>query len=204
MQIKTLWLLLFLFTTTVVFSQQNKEIDTANISSKIKIINTGRWHPFIGIHVSADAEMFYIGPSFQIGTDFQLKKRIILTSYFHYFSKKINNNYNNSFSEKGNFKTVTGAVLCQMSTSNRLNRSFFIAGGIAIQSWRDNYTSGNTIWDKKRITILPAIRLGYFFPAGWHKLTVELNWTGPYSYTDGTTDAIEIATQLSLGIRFIL
>ena len=88
MQIKTLWLLLFFFTTTVVFSQQNKEIDTANISSKIKIINTGRWHPFIGIHVSADAEMFYIGPSFQIGTDFQLKKELFSLHIFITFQKK--------------------------------------------------------------------------------------------------------------------
>jgi hypothetical protein len=204
MQIKTLWLLLFLFTTTVVFSQPNKDIDTANISSKIKIISTSRWHPYIGIHLSADAEMFYLGPSFQIGTDFQLKRKILLTSYFHYYSKKIKNNYNNSFSENGKFKTFTGAVLCQINPGKNLRRSFFIAGGVAIQSWRDIYASGNTAWDEKRITILPAMRLGYFFPAGWHKLAVELNWTGPYSYSDGTTDAIEIATQLSLGVRFIL
>ena len=204
MQVKTLWLLLLLFTTDVVFSQANKVIDTVNISKKIKNINTSPWQPYLGIHVSGDAEMFYIGPSFQIGTDFQLKKRIILSSYLHYYSKKINTNNNNSFFEKGEFKTVTGAVLCQINTGKSLTRSFFIAGGIAIQSWMDNYTSVNDTWDKKRITLLPAMRLGYFFPAGWHKLTAELNWTGPYSYSDGAVSAIELVTQLSLGMRFIL
>ncbi len=204
MQIKSLWLLLLPFTTTVVFSQPNKEIDTANISKKIRNINTGRWHPYIGIHVSGDAEMFYIGPSFQIGADFQLKKRITLTSYLHYYSKKVNNNGNDFFFETGKFKTLTGAVLCQINTGKSLNRSFFIAGGIAIQSWMDNYSSSNNNWDKKRITVIPAMRLGYFFPADWHKFTVELNWTGPYSYTEGLGYTTEIVTQLSLGMRFIL
>lgn len=163
-----------------------------------------RLHPYIGIHLPGDAELYYIGPSFQVGTDYYLKKRLLLSGYGHYYAKIVDRlNRDNSF-EKGKFKTITGCILLQFNVSRNLNRSFFFAGGMSIQRWADNFKSSWNVWDIKRTTVLPAVRLGYFFPVYRFKLALELNGTGPYSYHEDNSDMLEILTQISVGLRLIL
>jgi hypothetical protein len=146
--------------------------------------------------------MYYIGASIQVGTDFQLRKRLLLSSYFQFFSKKVNRIYPTD-TEIGRFKTITAAALIQINTSAKLTRSFFLAGGICIQSWKDNFTNNYYGWDKQRTNLLPVARIGYYFPLGKLSMTIELNGTGPYSYQDGEWHSVEILTQLSFGTRFI-
>ena len=207
MQKNFLWLLLFLLTGTVAFPQHREKewtIICGDCShTKVKDSLRQRWHPYAGIHVSGDAEMFYIGPSFQAGTDFLLKKRIVLSAYIHYFGKKVNNVGTGGFFENGKFKTITGTILIQANIARSLKRSFFIGLGTAVQRWRDKYSSSFGSWDDKRTTVTPAMRLGYFFPGGNNKIAVELNGTGPYRSGDTNSYSIEILTQISFGIRYI-
>ena len=138
----------------------------------------------------------------------EFKKRVLLSSYIHYFIKKVSNAEYGGFLEKAKFKTFTATLLIQANTGKSPTKSFFIAGGAALQRWRDNYSNNYDSWDDKRTTLIPAFRLGYFFSLDKHKMAVELNGTGPYSYAY-TNDissgrVIEILTQLSLGVRFIL
>lgn len=193
--------ILFFFLSSSAFSQNKQH--PADTLTKSKSIGKSRWHPYIGLHISGDAEMFYIGPSLQAGTDFQLKKRLVLSGYVHYFSKKIDNAKSGGFFEHGRFKTITGELLVQGNTSKNLNRSFFLAGGVALQYWHDRYSNSFDNWDNERTTLIPAIRFGYFFPLNKQKITIEINATGPYSYKDGSSSVIEILTQISLGCRFI-
>ena len=207
-----LFLVFLLFTCTDVFSQHQQ--DTINIvcgyscNTKEHNVYKPTWHPYAGIHISGDAEMFYIGPSFQAGVDYQLKKRIVLSGYLHYFTKRVNTIEYGGIFRNGKFKTFTGALLFQGNISKSLTKSFFLAAGIALQRWRDKYNSSYDSWDDKRTTLIPAFRLGYFFPMDQHKLTIELNGTGPYGYSYSNDisagSVLEILTQISLGMRFIL
>jgi hypothetical protein len=160
-------------------------------------------HPYVGLHISGDAEMYYVGPSLQAGADLQLRKKLLLTSYIHYFKKKVTRTESGGSFENGKFKTVTVAALIQFNTSKKLSRSFFLAGGFCVQKWNDIFISDYGAWNKQRKNYLPAIRVGYFFSTGKNKLTIELNGTGPYSYSDFVWQTVEILTQLSLGTRFI-
>ena len=160
-------------------------------------------YPYVGLHISGDAEMYYVGPSLQAGADLHLKKRLLLTSYIHLFKKKVNRTGGGGSFEKGKFKTVTIAALIQFNTSKKLSRSFFLAGGFCVQEWNDIFNSDYSAWNKQRKNYLPTIRVGYFFSKGKNKLTIELNGTGPYSYSDFGWQTVEILTQLSLGTRFI-
>jgi hypothetical protein len=207
MQKNILWLLLFLLTGSAAFSQHKEKEWTIICGDcshkKVKDTLRRRWHPYAGIHVSGDAAMVFIGPSFQAGVDFQLKRRVVLSAYLHYFHKKINNVWDGGGYENGRFKTITGTILCQANSSRNPNKSFFIAGGVAIQRWMQLYNSDYNSWDDKRTTVVPAARLGYFFPIGDNKITVELNATGPYSYGDANSSVLEILTQVSFGFRYI-
>lgn len=201
------YLLLFLLSGYIVFPQRKEKewriICDDCSPKKVKDTIRNRWHPYAGIHVSGDAAMVFIGPSFLAGVDFQLKKRVVLSVYLQYFRKKIKNTWDGGGFENGRFKTITGAILCQANSSRNPNKSFFIAGGVAFQRWVQLYNSDYNSWDDKRTTIIPAARLGYFFPMGENKVTVELNLTGPYSYGDANSSVIEILTQVSFGLRYI-
>jgi hypothetical protein len=160
-------------------------------------------HPYVGLHISGDAEMYYLGPSLQAGADLQLRKKLLLTSYVHYFKKKVDRTEADGSFERGKFKTVTVAALIQFNTSRKSSKSFFIAGGFCVQQWHDAFVSDYSAWNTQRKNFLPAMRVGYFFSKGKNKLTIELNATGPYSYSDYGWQTVEILTQLSLGTRFI-
>jgi len=164
-------------------------------------------HPFAGIHISGDAEMYYIGPSFQAGVDFQFRPKIILSAYFQYFNKKTDKVEFGGDFEHGRFRTLTGALLIQGNTGKRQDKSFFIAGGVALQRWHDKFSSNYDSWDDKRTTYIPAFRIGYFFPLEQTKITIELNGTGPYFYSEdnyiSSVSVTEILTQVSLGMRLI-
>ncbi|MES1223712.1 MAG: hypothetical protein ABUT20_49915 [Bacteroidota bacterium] len=203
-----LWLLLFLLQSAAAISQhKNTEwrvVCGDCIEKKEKIPFWQRWHPYAGIHISGDAEMYYIGPSLQAGIDYQPVKKMLLSAYFHHYLKQVDKREYGGIYEKGRFKTMTGAILLQWNTGRNMENSFFIAGGVAIQSWKDRFSSNYDSWDDKRVTLTPAIRIGYFFTPARNKISIELNGTGPYSYMDGTWHATEILTQLSLGVRFLI
>ncbi|MFI5186994.1 MAG: hypothetical protein ACHQF0_09735 [Chitinophagales bacterium] len=156
--------------------------------------------PYAGIHISGDAEMFYIGPSFQIGGDFQLKRRLLLSSYFQFFKKRV---YHPVPFERGSFQTETAACLVQLNTGAKISRSFFIAGGICVQRLSDDYMAIFNSYNVQRTNVLPAVRIGYFFSLQKHEIAIELNAEGPYSYQDDGATITEIITQLSFGVRFI-
>ncbi|MEP6952101.1 MAG: hypothetical protein ABI863_22615 [Ginsengibacter sp.] len=163
-----------------------------------------RWHPYGGLHLSSDAELYYLGPSFQAGVDFNLKPRLAFSTYIHYFRAGVNNVDNTGLSEKGRLRTFTSALLIQVDAGAGWYKGFFIGGGIALQQYADRFKGIFGSYDDARTTVTPAIRMGYIFPAGLHAIAIEFNGTGPYSYSDGFNGTItEVFTQVSLGGRFI-
>src|SRR6266705_1058700 len=86
-----LWLFLFLLESTVAISQHTewRVVCGDCIEIKKKIPFWQRLHPYMGIHISGDAEMYYIGPSLQAGIDYQLRKKIVLSTYFHHYLKRV-------------------------------------------------------------------------------------------------------------------
>ena len=162
-----------------------------------------RVHPYAGLHVSGDADLYYVGPSWQLGADYVLKERSLLTSYLHYFHK----NYNNStsiYKEQGILNSLTFALMVQGNFGINTRRSMYGAAGLALQRWSDRFNSDWADWNRKRTTVLPCIRFGCFFTVDRSKIALELNATGPYSYHEDGDHIIEIITQLSLGMRLIL
>ena len=185
---------------------QSKSSKFKNAEDSLLIIrkNLSRWHPYGGLHFSSDAELYYLGPSFQAGVDFNLKPRLAFSSYIHYFYTGVNNKDNTGLAEKGRFRTFTSAFLIQLDAGAGWYKGFFFGIGVALQQYADRFEGGFGSYDDRRTTLTQAIRMGYLFPAGLHAIALEFNGTGPYSYGDGYGGTItEVFTQVSLGGRFI-
>jgi hypothetical protein len=141
-----------------------------------------KWQPYFGLHVSGDAELFYLGPSFQLGTDFVISKKSALTSYVHYFPKKVNNLYTDRSFEKGKHRSLTAALLFEGRFGKTPNKGSYLAGGLAFQSLKDDFSSNSARWNIERNIIVPAVRIGYAFPFKVNRVTIEINATGPSTY----------------------
>ncbi|GAA4384456.1 hypothetical protein [Hymenobacter koreensis] len=160
--------------------------------------------PYAGLHASGDAQMYYLGPSGQIGADYRINHSFGLTTYIHYFRRRIDRTEANNGFEKGRFDCLTGAVLAQVHLGQKPERGLFVGAGIAAQRWEDKFESDWTSgWHTIRRNVLPAIRFGYAFPVGQHHLTAELNATGPYQERTAQGSYTELITQLSIGTRFV-
>jgi hypothetical protein len=163
-----------------------------------------RWHPYAGIHLSSDPELYYLGPSFQAGLDYNFTTHLALSTYLHYFHVSTNNNNDNGIIEIGRLRTFTSALLLQVNAGAGWYKGFFIGGGVALQRYADRFQGIFGSWDTYRTTFTPAIRIGYIFSAGLHAIALEFNGTGPYSYPDGYGGTyMEVFTQVSIGARFI-
>jgi hypothetical protein len=167
------------------------------------IRNHSKWHPYGGLHISSDAELYYAGPSFEAGFDANLTRRLLFSTYIHYYHGKVDNTDNTGVSSLGRFKTFTVASLIQVNPGAGWYKGFFIGLGMAVQFYSDHFKSNLRNLDVSRTTLTPAIRMGYTFPAGLHAIAIEFNGIGPYTEKDGTDQYMEVFTQVSLGARFI-
>ncbi|UYZ59558.1 hypothetical protein [Hymenobacter latericus] len=159
--------------------------------------------PYAGLHASGDAQMYYLGPSGQLGADYRFNHVLGATAYVHYFRRKIDRASGASF-EDGRFDCRTVALLAQVHLGAKPERGLFAAAGVAAQRLEDEYRADWTGgWHTVRRNVLPAFRLGYAFPVGPHQLTAELNATGPYQERDAYGTYTELITQLSLGTRLV-
>ncbi len=184
---------------------QSKFSEWKNKQDSLVIVqrHSSHWHPYGGLHLSSDAEMYYLGPSFQAGLDVNLARQFAFSTYFHYFYVGVNNR-TNGMVQKGRMRTFTWASLLQLEMGAGWYKGFFVGLGFALQRDADRFQGSWSTWDDKRSTFTPAIRLGYTFPAGLHAIAIEFNGTGPYSYNSGPNETtIEIFTQVSFGGRFI-
>lgn len=203
--VKTI-LLLFTVAQPFVTPAQSVSSKWKNTEDSLVILHShlSRWHPYGGLHLSSDAELYYLGPSFQVGLDYNLTPRLALSTYIHYFYTGVNNTDNTGLTEIGRFKTFTSAFLFQIHAGPGWYKGFFVAGGVALQKYTDRFSGGLGSYNEVRTTFTPAIRIGYIFPAGLRGIAIEFNGTGPYSYSDGTNGTVtEFFTQVSLGGRFI-
>lgn len=172
-----------------------------------KCVSQSRWHPFVGVHASMDGGGYYVGPSFQIGTDYSLKNRNSLVAYLHYFSKKLDNTWSDGSFEHGKYKSAAATILFQVQLSNKEKRGMLLAAGAALQKTSENYKSDIEEIHSKRVILVAALRIAHLFPISSKTLSVELNALGPHKRTEGTepyiTEITEVLTQLSLGARLI-
>lgn len=159
--------------------------------------------PYVGLHGSGDAQMYYLGPSVQFGADYRFFTRFGLTTYVHYFRRRIDRTYGNFEFEKGKFDCLTGALLLQAYLGRKPARGMFLGFGGAVQYLNNDFTSDWTSFQARRLNLLPAFRVGYAFPLGEHQITAELNATGPYHEGDQYSGSTELITQLSFGTRFV-
>lgn len=199
--------IILLFISLVITLPAQSQYKTSGFKSSadsLVIIQShlSRWHPYGGLHLSSDAEMYYLGPSFEAGVDVNLSTHFSLGTYLHYFYVGVNNR-DSGLVEKGRMRTFTTAFLVQLNAGAGWYKGFFIGFGLAIQQYADRFQGRLGRWDDKRTTTTPAIRTGYIFPAGLHAIAIEFNGTGPYFYKDGADDITEIFTQVSFGGRFI-
>lgn len=177
-----------------------------NAEDSLVIVHSheGRWHPYGGLHLSSDAELYYGGPSFQAGVDYNLSRRFALSAYIHYFHASADKRDTTGTDEKGRLITFTSAMLIQMDAGAGWYKGFFVGFGIALQQYADRFSGNFGSYDDSRTTVTPAVRMGYIFPAGLPSIAVEFNGTGPYSYGDGGNGTVtEVFTQVSFGLRFI-
>ena len=166
-----------------------------------------KWHPDVGLHVSMDAEGYYVGPSLQVGINYRLKKRFGISSYLQYFPKRVEKTYSDGTFENGRYKSLVASLLFETNFFRTNNKGLILAGGLALHSTTDNFTSTFDELHEKRTIIVGAIRIGYSLPMKNRSISFELNAVGPYIGKTGPPpyfeQLIEILTQLSLGARLI-
>jgi hypothetical protein len=169
-------------------------------------ISTGqtKWHPYAGLYLSMDAQGFYVGPSVMAGVDYKLKKKFSLSGYVHFFTKKVEGYYPGNGNEIGKYRNLTTATLLQYHLAKKENKGLYAGVGICHQSSVDDYKSDVLVYYEKRNIIIPAFRFGYRLPIKKrYGLGIELNGTGPYSYSGDNWSGLDIQTLVSVGCRFI-
>ena len=166
-----------------------------------------RFEPYLGLHVSMDAGAYFLGPSFMVGTNYLLQKKVSISSYFHLFKGRLYDVYPDGSIDKGKYQSYILAFLLQRHLSRSPKKGIELAGGAAVQRTINNYNIDNRAGDEKRTLIVAALRVGYKFPIKQRALTVELNTVGPYIGKVGPppyyAQTLEILTQFSLGSRFL-
>ena len=170
------------------------------------VLSQTKFHPFAGLFASMNSDGFYMGPSYQVGTDYSLQNKTSLSLYIHYFPKKVNDVYD-GLAESGKYKSVTAALLLQKHLSKKTGKGLFAGLGLAFQRASDDYEREGFYEEHyKRNMVVGVFRFGYLFSFNWYNLALELYGTGPHSVNNnnsGYADEVQLLTQLSLGIRFI-
>ena len=138
---------------------------------------------YVGVYFTGDAQMYYIGPSILVGSDFRINERFNACLYGQYFEK--------DFGDHG-FQTWSLAALGQINLGKR--KRFYLAVGLAWQRAIEDYFNDDEI---NRSILIPAYRAGYHIISKKFILSPEINLTGPYSYRQTT----EIFTLPSIGTR---
>ena len=180
---------------------------TIFLASTLPCFSQCRWHPYGGIHISMNSDIYYAGPSYQLGTDYTLKKGWALSLYGHYFPESADVKNSDGSSEKGKYRSAAIVLLVQKKFLPRKPGGWFLGGGIAGHKYTDDYVSSSFETHDSYKIITLSTRVGYIFQAGDHALTFELNAIGPHIGETGPPpyyeQLIEILTQLSFGIRYI-
>lgn len=153
-----------------------------------------------------DAAGYFVGPSINVGTDYLLKNKTSLSTYFHYFHDNLHNEIPGYY-ETGKYNSLILALLLQQHLSRNLNKGFEVGGGVAIQRTTDEHVNTYDSGVDRRTIFVGALRFGYKFPIKRNALAIELNAVGPHMEEIGeppyVTHRTELLTQLSLGGRFI-
>ena len=192
------------FIQPFITSAQSEKSKYRNTDDSLVVIqrHQTRWHLYGGLHLSSDAEMYYLGPSFQAGAEVNVTHHLEFSSYFHYFYTGVNDKIDGLI-QKGRLRTFTWALLIQLNAGAGWYKGFYFAFGLALQRYVDRFKGSWGSWDQKRSTATAATRFGYTFPAGLNAIAIEFNGIGPYTYYDGPDTITEIFTQVSFGGRFI-
>lgn len=105
---------------------QSKKIKWKNAADSLVFAqNQQRWlHPCAGLHLSSDAELFYLGPSFQAGIDINITRRLVLSSYIQYFKASADNRESIGYTEKGRLSAFTSAILLQINAGKEWYKGF--------------------------------------------------------------------------------
>jgi hypothetical protein len=156
---------------------------------------------YLGLYFTGDGAMEYIGPSFMLGSDFQVTKKTTISPYVHHFATR------NSW---GKLTAWTLAVLYQRNFGKgEIKRMYFGIGPAAQHRIKFNeyHPEG-----EEHTYITLAYRLGYAFHFKDVVMCTELSPTGPYSYRGSSVyngqkhgwSVTESLTFPSVGFRFIL
>jgi hypothetical protein len=174
------------------------------------------WHPFAGLHVSANSDLYYVGPSFSAGVIHPIgkKKKWSWAPELHYFRQyeeypqtSITHSWDKfvSFSIRSNFN---------YKANSKTNKGFIIGGGLGFQYGKDecvtvtqtgNIKEENVHYDAINYkSFMLTFNTGYSFLLKKEKsIQVLFSAIGPYKARDEYGSYTEIISVLSLGTRFV-
>jgi hypothetical protein len=168
---------------------------------KKSIVHTvKKWQYTIGVYASMDAEAIYITPTIKASIAYQIRPKLLVEGYGHYFKAKVDNNI-----EKGSLLLTTAGIKPIFLLGKNNKKGMYVGIGIAVQHRVEAYTDMALVIDDTRTNILPSYYIGYKIPTAKNnaQLAIELFGTGPYNETNTNGRYIEILTQLSLGVKVI-
>lgn len=161
----------------------------------------GRWHPHVAAYAGINADAFFVTAVPQIGADYLLGKRAVLSGAAQYFYSNVNRVYAGT-PERGRLRVASLLVLAQAHPTGYQRPGLLAALGLAFQHSRGYAADDQFRRSYDRTLLLPAGRLGYQLHLGRGFLSLELQGTGPLHYREDEVDVTELLTVAELGLRY--
>ena len=182
----------------------------------LKTSAQNKWQPFAGLHLSLNSDAYYVGPSFSAGVQHFLdkKKKWSFNPEIHYFHKNMKNVLNPTTYETSEFLSYSVRSNFNYFTGKKLNKGFFVGGGIGFQFASDecytyineeiDYSPGAHYYEFEYGRVMFTINLGYSLPIKKnHSIQFLVSGIGPYNESDMYGSYTEVLSVLNTGVRFI-
>lgn len=94
-----------------------------------------KWRPFAGLHVSASADLYYLGPSYSAGVIHTIgkKQKWSWVPELTYFYRSSTYEYSSTLSERDRFEAFSLRSTFNYQVGKKANKGLFIGAGIGFQ-----------------------------------------------------------------------
>ncbi len=176
-----------------------------------------RWHPFAGVNISANSDLYYVGPSFSAGVIHAIGKNKKWTwapevQYFRNYST-----YGESSTSHSWDKFISFSVRSNFNYKFGKNpaKGAFLGGGFGFQKAKDECVTvtqnglikeENVHYDAiKYGAVMLTFNAGYIFPLKKNKsIQTVISIIGPQTAKDYLGTYVEVVSLMNVGVRVVL
>ncbi len=159
----------------------------------------GEWFFESAVRLTGDAEMYFIGPSWNAGAGRSVGKKWTMSTSYTYFS--CSRALPGMPKEKYKTNTLDLILNFNFLSLFKDRQGWYAGGGVAWQSRYEIFFINNTYLSESKDYFTSAYNVGYRFPVKIkgkpRSLSIDIKATGAYR----EKTSIEILTQVMMGVR---